>query len=95
MTLLEEQIQPYRSQYPPSMLEDFIDYWEETNLRGKQRWQLEKTWEIGRRLKRWKRQQDQWNWEKSQRFVKVEEPQRKVEDRQESGFSSLKSLFNK
>lgn len=31
----------------------FIDYWTEPNQRGKQRWELQKTFEVGRRLRTW------------------------------------------
>lgn len=94
MTPLEQQLEPYRSQYPPSMLEAFIDYWDEKNAKGKAKWQLEKTWEIGRRLKRWKRMQEQWDYEKSQRFVLKQVDERPVRrksamNRKDKGFEPL------
>ena len=33
----------------------FIDYWTESNAKNKMRWQMEKTWDLNLRLKRWKR----------------------------------------
>ena len=40
--------------YPKSMLESFYDYWSEPNKsKTKERWQLQPTFEIGRRLKTW------------------------------------------
>jgi len=40
--------------YPQSMLESFYDYWSEPNKsKTKERWQLQPTFEIGRRLKTW------------------------------------------
>jgi predicted transcriptional regulator len=40
--------------YPKSMLEGFYDYWSEPNKsKTKERWQLQPTFEIGRRLKTW------------------------------------------
>lgn len=100
MTPLEQQLEPFRSQYPPSMLEDFLDYWDETNAKGKAKWQLEKTWEIGRRLKRWKRQQDKWQWEKEQRnaLKLVEERpvhREPVQERKDVGFQGMGQLVNK
>jgi len=89
---LQEQLEPYKAIYSPLMLENFLDYWEESNQKGKQKWQLEKTWEIGRRLKRWKRQQDQWDYEKSQRntLKKVEEmPRENRGNRIDEGFTKL------
>lgn len=89
---LQEQLEPFKNTYSPLMLEEFLDYWEETNAKGKQKWQLEVTWEIGRRLKRWKRQKDQWDYEKSQRnTIKTvnEMPQEVRGDRQDTGFSKM------
>jgi len=40
--------------YPKSMLESFYDYWSEPNKsKTKERWQLQPTFEISRRLKTW------------------------------------------
>lgn len=91
---LQEQIAPYLNHYAPSLIEEFIDYWEETNAKGKQKWQLEKTWEISRRLKRWQRQQAKWDWEKEQRnklkLVNERPVQREVViERKDTGFKSL------
>lgn len=91
---LEEQIQPYLSSYAPSLIEEFIDYWEETNAKGKQKWQLEKTWEISRRLKRWARTQAKWQWEKEQKLklklVNERPIQREAQEvREDRGFSKL------
>lgn len=79
---LQEQIEPFRGQYPPSMIEEFLDYWEEKNAKGKERWQLEKTWEVGRRLKRRQRQLAEWRYEKEQRLAlkKVDEKPREVRE---------------
>jgi len=38
---------------PKEHIEDFIDYWTEENNVGKQRWELEKTWNTNLRYKRW------------------------------------------
>ena len=35
--------------------ENFIDYWGEKNSKGKMRWQLQKTWDLNLRMKRWGR----------------------------------------
>jgi hypothetical protein len=40
--------------YPKEMLDSFYDYWSEPNKsKSKERWQLQQTFEIGRRLKTW------------------------------------------
>ena len=44
----------------PTELDDFVDYWTEKNIGGrKMRFQMEKTFDVVRRLKRWKR--NSWN----------------------------------
>ena len=35
--------------------ENFIDYWGEKNSKGKMRWEMEKTWDLNLRIKRWGR----------------------------------------
>lgn len=42
--------------FPHSMRKEFIEYWSEPNKSGtKMRWELEKTWDLHRRLLRWQR----------------------------------------
>jgi len=50
----KKEVDQLSESYPNSMLEDFFDYWSEKNKSGtKMRWELQKTWEIGKRLKNW------------------------------------------
>ena len=55
------------------MITDFLLYWKETNAKGKERWELEKTWDVSLRLKRWKRMNDDRDFKESQRrqFIKT------------------------
>ncbi len=54
MTEIEFKDQVFTfGQFSNKMLQDFFDYWSEPNCRGKMRWQLEKTWDLSRRIKRW------------------------------------------
>jgi hypothetical protein len=84
---LEEQLKPFKDQYSQSMIEKFTNHFIETNAKGKQRWQLEKTWDINLRLKRWKRQQDDWDYEKSQRNQRI------VEDKPKERRTGIDSGF--
>lgn len=53
-------IKPYVGKYGNDMCNDFFEYWSEPTQNGKKmRYQLEKTWEIGRRLARWNHNQKQ------------------------------------
>ena len=45
---------PYVGQYPKEMIRAFFDYWSELNKsETKMRYELEKTWELPRRLATW------------------------------------------
>lgn len=51
-----ESIKPYSDKYDRDLLNDFFEYWTEPNKSGTHmRWELEKTWDIGRRLARWEK----------------------------------------
>lgn len=84
---LAYQIAPFVGSYPPSMINDFLLYWEEG-----ERWRKEKVFDIPKRLERWKRQQDKWDWERSQKQALkkvVELPQREERERVDTGFTKL------
>jgi len=54
MTDFELELQLYKGQYPPKMLEAFYDYWSEPNIsKTKMKKELNKTWDTKRRLKTW------------------------------------------
>lgn len=49
-------------QYDPDMLDEFISYWTEPNKSmTKVRWESEKFFHVGRRLKTWLRNQNKWS----------------------------------
>jgi len=84
--LLEEQIEIYKNKYSPSMITDFLLYWSEGD-----RWKKEKVFDISKRLDRWKRQEDKWNFEKSQRYIIKSTEEKPVFniDREKSDFSRI------
>tara|TARA_R100001594_G_scaffold148865_1_gene205134 strand:+ start:2853 stop:3317 length:465 start_codon:yes stop_codon:yes gene_type:complete len=46
----------FKTEHDTSMLGEFIEYWTEPNKSGKKmRFELEKTWKLSMRLKKWKR----------------------------------------
>lgn len=47
--------------YSNDIKEDFIDYWTEPSKSGKLRFEMQKTFSIPLRLKRWQRNQKKWN----------------------------------
>jgi len=98
-TLLS-QLEAFKEEYSPSLLEDFENYWGEKDSKGKQRWKKEKTWDISRRLKKWKKTQEKWDWERSQRqqLKKVDEMPVKRENKnvvKDEGFQSIGNIINK
>lgn len=51
---LYQSMLPYVAQYPKEMLRKFYDYWTEPNKSGsRMRYELQQTFEIGRRLSTW------------------------------------------
>lgn len=64
---LEDQMQPYKRVYAPSILRDFWLYWSQQTKSGKERWELEKVFDLPKRLETWKRNEDKWQWEKEQK----------------------------
>jgi hypothetical protein len=47
-------LQPFLVEYDKNMLNDFYLYWTEKKPKGrKMRWEMEKTFDVGRRLQRW------------------------------------------
>ena len=52
--LFAESIAPFVEEYGRDMCNAFFSYWTEPNKSGtRMRWELEKTWDVNRRLKRW------------------------------------------
>lgn len=68
-TPLISQIEQYKDDYSPALREDFMLYWSQCDTAGRQRWQLEKIWDIDMRLKQWKRREEKWDYEQSQRAM--------------------------
>jgi len=63
----EQMIQPYIDSYAPSLIQDFENYWRQKNGNGKEHWQTQKVFDVGRRLSTWKRKQAKWDFQDSQR----------------------------
>lgn len=48
------KVAEFLNEYPKEMLRAFYDYWTELNQGGrKMRWEMQKTWDLSKRLKRW------------------------------------------
>lgn len=55
----ENSVRPYLDQYGQELCTEFCGYWTEPNKNNsKMRFELQKTWEVGRRLSTWKRNQE-------------------------------------
>lgn len=56
------QIKEFVSQYDKKMLTDFFYYWTEPNKsQTKMKFEMEKTWDITRRLRTWEKNNKNWN----------------------------------
>lgn len=54
-----DQLVPWVSVYGPDMVRKFFDYWRERNKsRTKMRFELERTWDLSRRLRTWEQKQN-------------------------------------
>ena len=49
-----EEVYKFKN-YPSQMLKEFADYWTEPNKSGRMKFEMEKTWDLKRRLERWSR----------------------------------------
>ena len=48
------RVAEFKDKYPDEMLRKFFEYWSEMNKSGSQmRWEMERTWELGKRLVTW------------------------------------------
>ena len=101
---LEEQVNPYRGKYPPAMIEAFLNHYTQATDSGKQLWQKIKdkgAFQVGNRLATWKKNTDDWAYQKSQKqqLKKVDEKpvhrDRPVAQENGGGFSSLGSLMDR
>lgn len=56
--IFKDSVLLFKNEYSESMLEDFYLYWsEKTHNNNKMKFELQKTWELPRRLKRWAKNQ--------------------------------------
>jgi len=69
-----KELAEFTGKYPKDMLRDFYDYWREKSATGVMRFQLEKTWNTGLRLKTWQRRDKTFPSVKGQSGQKPEPP---------------------
>lgn len=52
-----DSLKPFVATYGKDMMNEFYNYWSECNRapKPKMRWELEKTWELSKRIARWSR----------------------------------------
>lgn len=55
------EVATFKDKYTRDILREFYDKWTEKNDKGKMKFQLEKTWETGKRLATWLRNEEKWN----------------------------------
>lgn len=84
---LEEKEKNFKNQvyrmiaFPADILQEFFDYWSEPNKSGtKLRYELEKTWDLNRRLKRWQNGKKDQGFISKQPTIKKMEPQSTIKE---------------
>jgi hypothetical protein len=61
-TDLKESLKEFEAKYDKGMLNDFFMYWTEPNKsKTKMKFEMEKTWDLSRRLHTWERNAINWN----------------------------------
>jgi hypothetical protein len=61
-TAFGESLNPFKETYGSDMLLDFFYYWTEPNKsKTKMKFEMEKTWDVVRRLRTWEKNQINWN----------------------------------
>lgn len=49
--ILKDEVE--KENYPIELKNKFLNYWTEKNKKGKERWEMEKTWETSKRISNW------------------------------------------
>lgn len=95
---LQLQLKKYENDYSQSMLEDFDLFWGAIAKNGNPLWENQKTWDLPRRLRTWKKKEEKWDWERSQARQLKEVNEMPTKERPagaDSGMSSLGDLLTK
>lgn len=53
-----QAVAKFKEKYQKEMLRDFFEYWKESDHNGKMKFQHEKTWDTGGRLRTWKKREN-------------------------------------
>lgn len=57
-----QSLVPFVGSFSKEMLRNFFEYWSEPNKSGtKMKWEMEKTWDLERRLSKWQSNDDRWS----------------------------------
>ena len=55
------EVNSFKAYYTKELKEEFIDYWTEPSKSGRLRFEMQKTFSVSLRLKRWQKNQTEWN----------------------------------
>lgn len=97
--LWTKEIEQFINKYSPAMIKGFTNYWRQKNPQGKKElWQMQKVFDMGRRLATWKQNDDKFQHERNARnslkFVN-EMPTREDHStvRKNNGFTSMADMM--
>jgi hypothetical protein len=68
-------IAEFKEKYSKELLRDFFEYWKERTPTNVMKFQLEKTWDTGGRLRTWKKREDSFGRKNGSNLPKTEQPQ--------------------
>lgn len=81
-----DELVPYVDKYSPELVRSFYDYWSEPDQAGrKMRRELEKTWDTGKRLARWQRNEKPKTGD-DEKFVRQARFQKTIMERLDASF---------
>lgn len=91
--LWDEMIEPHTGQYSPAMIELFSNYWRQKNENGKKElWQMQRVFDIKRRLATWAKKDQQFNHERNARRQDAFRERNEQKREPAQGHSGLQSV---
>ena len=91
----KDEIKIYIDEVPKAIIKEFYSYWTEPTKSGtKMRFELEKTWDLKRRLRTWLKNTSQWT-NKPIGLIKHQENKQPKMYRTDSGINKINNIINK
>ncbi len=94
--LWTEMLDPHKNKYAPALVTAFENHWRQKNKNCKELWQMEKVFDMGRRLETWRGNEERWAFERQAKrgVLREAETPRPQRERTESGFERVQFANN-